>query len=409
MDISRARNMKGATAIVGSASVIARRSDPRRRTPLELQVEAARLAMEDAGITRDQVGGVLTGRAPRSYDVRQLNMRVLNELKVAPVFTTEVTAHGGGALGTLELASMMVATGVVDYVLCTCGNCDDLWIDSVKVNSNSEADPQFEALYGPSTPSLYAQIARRYMHETGATSEQFAKAAVENRKWAIRHPDAIMGNRGEITVEDVLNSRMIASPLHLLDCAPWYPGGNITSMIITRADLAEKRRKDPIYLLGFGACSTHEWITDRMGLKGVAPAEDGPNITRTGALVAARSAYAMSGLTPKDIDLAQTSAPFSFIIPMMLEEFGLCPQGQGGRFIEEGGIDFDGGFPFNTCGGYLSYGQNGQGLYLLQECIEQIRGVAKGKQVPNASRALVHGHGGPLAAHSVVIVGSSPN
>ena len=406
---SRAKNLKGATAIVGSAIVISKRSDVPRRTTLELQVEAARLALDDAKVTRKQVGGVLTGRAPRSYDVRQLNMRVLNELKVAPVFTSEVTAHGGGALGALQLASLMVSSGVVDYVLCTCGNCDDLWIDSVKTNATSEADPQFEAQYGPITPSLYAQFARRYMHETGATSRQFAKAAVECRKWAVHHPDAIMGRKGKITIEDVLNSRMIASPLHLLDCAPWYPGGNVTAMVVTRREIAERHRPDPVYLLGYGQCSTHEWLTDRLGLWGVEPAENGPNLTRTGAIVAARGAFAMAGLRPSDLDLAQTSAPFSFLIPMMLEQFGFCPEGTGGRFVEAGGIDFDGGFPFNTSGGYLSYGQNGQGLYLLQECIEQFRGAAKGRQVPNARRALVHGHGGPLACHSVVIVGSSPN
>jgi acetyl-CoA acetyltransferase len=117
----------------------------------------------------------------------------------------------------------------------------------------------------------------------------------------------------------------------------------------------------------------------------------------------------MAGLKPADIDILQTSAPFSYIIPMIMEQLGFCPVGEGGRFVEEGGIDFDGGLPVNTSGGSLSYGQNGQGLYFLQEAIEQIRGVAKGKQVPNARRALIHGHGGPLAAHSVVIVGSSPN
>lgn len=405
----RARNLKGATAIVGSGIVVAKRSDPRRRTPLELQVQAARLAFDDAKVTRKQIGGVLTGRAPRSYDVRQLNMRVLNELKVAPVFTSEMTSHGGGALGALQLASLMVNSGVVDYVLCTCGNCDHLWIDSVKTNATTEADPQFEAQYGPITPSLYAQFARRYMHETGATSRQFAKAAVESRKWAVHHPDATMGSKGEISIEDVLNSRMIASPLHLLDCAPWYPGGNVTAMVVTRAEIAERHRPDPIYMLGYGQCNTHEWLTDRLGLRGVEPAEKGPNLTRTGAIVAARNAYEMAGLEPGDLDLAQTSAPFSFLIPMMLEAFRFCPEGEGGRFVEAGGIDFDGGFPFNTSGGYLSYGQNGQGLYLLQECIEQFRGLAKGHPVPNAHRALVHGHGGPLGCHSVLIVGSSPN
>lgn len=401
--------LSGATAILASATVVAKRDDPRPRTAFELQVEAAHRAIEEAGLTRRQIGAVLTARAPRSYDVRQFNMRVLNELKLVPAYTSEITAHGAGALSMLQVASMMVMSGIVDYVLCSCGNPDDLWIDPVKTNATIEADPQFEALYGPSTPSLYAQVACRYMHETGATRAQFAKAAVENRKWAVHHPDAAMRRYGEITVADVLNSRPIASPLHLLDCAPWYPGGNVSAMIVTRRELAERQKADPIYLLGYGQANTHEWMTDRLGLWGIEPAEDGPNLTRTAAIIAARKAYEMAGLTPADLDLAQTSAPFSFLVPMMLEQLGFCPEGTGGSFVENGGIDFDGGFPFNTNGGYLSYGQSGQGLYLLQECIDQIRGVARGRQVPGARRALVHGHGGPLACHSVVIVGSSPN
>ncbi|MPZ24879.1 MAG: thiolase family protein [Micromonosporaceae bacterium] len=396
----------GATAIVGSATVVAREGDDRRRTALELHVEAARRAVADAGISRSQIGAVLTTRAPRSYDVRQFNMRVLNELKVAPSYTSEITAHGAGALSMLQIASMIVLSGTVDYVLCTSGNCDKLWIDTVKTNATIEADPQFEAPYGPSTPSLYAQVAQRYMHESGASVEQFARAAVESRRWAVHHPDAAMAHKGEITVDDVLSSRLIASPLHLLDCAPWYPGGNSSAMVVTRSERAESHRDDPVYLLGWGQSNTHEWLTDRLGLDGIAPAESGPNLTRTGAIAAARQAFAMAGLAPGDLDLAQTSAPFSFLVPLMLEQIGFCPEGEGGRFVGGGGVDFDGGFPFNTSGGYLSYGQSGQGLYLLQECIDQVRGRARGRPVPGARRALVHGHGGPLACHSILIVGS---
>ncbi len=402
-------HLKGKTAIVGSGAVISRMTDERRRTPLELHARAAHLALADAGITRKQVGALLTGRAPRSYDVRQFNMRLLNELKIAPTYTTEITAHGAGPIGAIEVASMMVASGTVDYVLCTSGNNNSQWTNQVKESAIREADPQFEAFYGPTTPALYAQVAQRYMYETGATSAQFAKAAVECRKWALHHPEAAMRSRGEISIEDVLNSRLIASPLHLLDCAPWFPGGNVGALVITRSDLAEKLRPDPAYILGYGQCTTHEWITDRLGLWGVEPAENGPNLTQMGSVVAAKQAYAMSGLTPKDIDLAQSTVPFSFLIPMMLEQLGFCPTGQGGAFVGAGGMDCNGGFPFNTSGGYLSYGQSTAGLYMVQECMEQIQGKAKGKQVPNAKRALVHGHGGPLGCHSVMILGSSPN
>ena len=141
-----------------------------------------------------------------------------------------------------------------------------------------------------------------------------------------------------------------------------------------------------------------------MGSFGFAPLESGPNLTQTGAAEAARQAYAMSGLSPKDIDVVQTSAPFSFANLMMLEEFGFCKRGEGGAFVQAGGIDYDGGLAFNTMGGYLSFGQVAQGLYNLQETVDQIHGRAEGRQVKNARIGMVHGHGGPLACHSVVIV-----
>jgi acetyl-CoA acetyltransferase len=400
--------MRGKAAIIGSAMVVAPKGQGPRRTPLQLQAEAAHLAMRDAGIGRHQVGALFTGRAPAAFSVLQYNMRLLNELKVAPSICTEVTVHGAGALGMLQLATMAIAGGVIDYALCVCGDASELWLDQVSTNAVREADPMFEAPYAPSTPALYAQTACRYMHETGATPRQFARMSVENRKWALHHPEAAMRGKGEITVDQVLASRMIAEPLRLLDCAIWYRGGIANAMVVTRADIAEASRPDPIYIEGFGQCSTHEWLTDRLSLDGVDPDLGAPSLTRTGAMIAARDAYRMAGLRPSDISLAQTSAPFSFLAVMMLEQFGFCPQGEGGRFVEAGGVDFEGGLPFNTSGGYLSFGQSSQGLYLAIECIEQLRGRARGRQVKDPRFALVHGHGGPNACHSVVILGNQP-
>ena len=404
MNDGRAK-LRGAAAIVGTSMVVHPVGLEPRRTPLQIQALAARQAMADAGIDRSQVGALFTGRAPAAFSVLQYNMRLLNELKVAPMICTEVTVHGAGALGMLELASLAVTSGVIDYALCVCGDASELWLDQVSTNAVREADPIFEAPYVPSTPSLYALTAQRYMHETGATRRQFAHASVENRKWALQHPLAAMHKRGPITVDDVLNSRQIASPLHLLDCAVWYRGAIANAMVVTRSDIARSIRPDPIYIQGWGQCSTHEYLTDRLGLVGVEP---GPNLTRTGAEVAARQAYAMAGLKPSDIDLAQTSAPFSYLVTLMMEQFGFCERGEGPAFVESGGINYDGGLPVNTSGGYLSFGQSSQGLYLAVECIEQLRGQARGRQVNDAKFALVHGHGGPNACHSVMILAKDP-
>ena len=396
--------MRCATAIVGMGRAMAWKTDPEPKTPLLLAAVAAREAMAMAGIGRHQVGALFTGRTPQSYMVLQYNQALLNELKIGPMFSSEMTSHGGGSLGALQLAATALNAGVIDYALCVTNEASGIWMDQVGSNAAWEGDLQFEAPYGPSTPSIYAQSFCRYMHEYGVTPEQAAQVAVENRRWALQHPYAAMRSKGPITVEDVLSSRVIATPLRMLDCAVWYPGGIATAVVLTRADIAKERHAEQTWLAGFGQCNTHEWVGERMGGWGYAPFEDGPDLIQTGASVAAKQAYAMSGLTPKDMDLAETSAPFSYANLMMLEEMGFCPRGEGGRFVADGGIAFEGGLPFNTIGGYLSFGQVAQGLYNLKELVDQLQGRAEGRPVPGAKAGIVHMHGGPLACHSVVIL-----
>ncbi len=399
------RNSLGcSTAIVGIGRAMVHRADAERKTPLQLGATAAAEALRKAGIKRSDVGALFTGRTPQAYMVLQYNQALLNELKIGPMFSSEVSSHGGGALGTLQLGALAVNSGVIDYALCVTNEASGIWMNQTMSNAGWEGDLQFEAPYGVSTPALYAQFACRYMHEYGITPEMSARVAVENRRWAHDHPHAAMRGKGPITIEDVVSSRMIASPLRLLDCAVWYPGGIGTAMVVTRADVARARHPDATLLAGFGQCNTHEWVHERMGTFGFPPLEDGPTLVRTGALVAARQAYEMSGLAPGDIDLVQTSAPFSFANLIMLEELGFCGIGEGGAFAQSGGIDYDGGLPFNTMGGYLSFGQVAQGLYNLHETIDQLWGRAEGRQVAGARVGMVHGHGGPLACHSVVIV-----
>jgi acetyl-CoA acetyltransferase len=407
MTLRRMRNDIGSKiAIVGIGRAIAQRTDE-RKTPLQLGAAAAFAAMRDAGIERKDVGALFTGRAPQAYMVLQYNQALLNELKIGPTFNSEVTPHGAGAIGTLQLAAVALHAGVVDYALCVTNEASGLWMDQVGSNAGWEGDLQFEAPYGATTPSLYAQFACRYMHEYGVTPEMCARVAVENRRWALDHPHAAMRHKGPITVADVLSSRMIASPLRLLDCAVWYPGGIATAMVLTRDDLAKSKHREATWIAGFGQCTTHEWVGERLGGFGYAPMEDGPDLIRTGASVAAKQSYAMSGLTPKDIDLVQTSAPFSFANLMVLEELGFCGR-EGGEFVASGGVNYDGGLSFNTNGGYLSFGQVAQGLYNLHETIDQLWGRAEGRQVADAEIGMVHGHGGPLAAHSVIIVAKEP-
>jgi acetyl-CoA acetyltransferase len=395
-------------AIVGITRAIALKSDGVKKTPLQLVAQACSELMRETGVDRTKIGALFTGRMPRSYFTLQYSQSVVNELKIAPMFASEVTSHGGGALGTLQLSVLALQAGLIDYALCVTGEASPLWIDMIGGSANWEADLQFEAPYGPTTPSIYAQSACRYMHEYGITPEQMARIAVENRRWALHHPYAAMRHKGPITVEDVLRSPMIASPLRMLDCAPWFPGGIASAALVTRADIARDICAEPTYIAGFGQWNTHEWVGERMGTWGVEPLVEGPSLVRTGARVAARQAYAMAGLGPADIDIVETSVPFTYANLLMLEELGFCAEGEGGRFVESGGANFDGGLAFNTTGGYLSFGQSGQGLYLLKEIVDQMWGRPEGYPVPNVEAGLVHGHGGPLACHSVMILSKQP-
>lgn len=395
-------HLKNDAAIVGVGMKAVERDDLPLLTSLQLQLYACFDAMNDAGIDRTQVGALFTGRPPMGYTALQWNMRLINELKIVPQFSSEVTIHGAGVLGTMEFAALAVHTGIIDYAMVCSGCTGQMWTDLKVISNSLDADLQFEAPYGTYTPVLNALWAQRYMWEYDITSEDLALIAIENRRWALEHPKAAMREKGPLTVDDVVNSRPIAEPLHLLDCSAWYRGGVGTAFIITRAELAKEEQR-PIYLSGIGQCISHEWVTERLELTDIPPSVE-PNLTTTAAKVAAESAYAMAAWTPDDVDLVETSMPFTYANMMMLEDLGFCEKGKGAEFVRGGGIDFDSGLPFNTNGGYLSFGQAANGMHTALEAVQQLRGEAMGKQVEGAKRALVHFHGGAMSAHSVALL-----
>lgn len=393
-------SLRNQAAVVAVGSKVVERDDP-LITSLQIQLYACRDAMRKAGIERSQVGALFTGRPPMGYTALQWNMRIINELKIVPQFSSEVTIHGAGVLGTLAYATMALSTGSVDYAICCSGDTGQRWTDLKVIANSLDADLQFEAPYGTYTPVLNAFWAQRYMHDFGITPEETALVAVANRQWALHHPTALMRDKGPLTVEDVLASRPIALPLRLLDCAAWYPGGFGTALVLTRTELADPASK-PVYISGFGQCVTHEWVTGRLELTGIRPSEV-TNLHTTGAKIAAESAYRMAECTPADIDVVETSMPFTYANMLMLEDLGFCEKGEGADFVKGGGIDMENGLPFNTNGGYLSYGQAANGMHTAVEAIEQIQGRAQGRQVPGAVRSLAHFHGGAQSAHSVVV------
>ena len=253
------------------------------------------------------------------------------------------------------------------------------------------AHPQFEAPYGPLVASNYALVARRHMHEYGTTEAQMAEVAVTMRKHASMNPNAHM--RKLITVDDVLNSPMITSPLKRLDCALVSDGAG--AAIITSAERARDLPRKPVYLLGQGYGLSHSYIGEYLDL------------THSGAVDSGRAAFSMAGMTHADIDVAELYDCFTITVLIELEDLGFCKKGEGGAFVMGGRIALDGELPLTTHGGLLSAGHSGQGagFFHVLEGVRQIRGSAGERQVKNAKTVLVHGNGGTIAIHCTLILG----
>jgi acetyl-CoA acetyltransferase len=238
----------------------------------------------------------------------------------------------------------------------------------------------------------YALAASRHMHEFGTTPEQMAEIAVAARTWAAVNPDA--ARRDLITVDDVLASPVVSSPLHVLDCCLVNDGA--AAVVVTDAS----RVDDPtraVYVLGYGQRSTHANISAM------------PDLVRTGAVESGRDAFTMAGLRPVDIDVAQIYDSFTITLLLSLEDLGFCQKGEGGPFVASGAIHRGGALPVNTTGGGLAAIHPGRlGLLLLVEAVRQLRGEAGERQVAGAAHALCHGTGGVLSSSATTILGKEP-
>jgi len=249
---------------------------------------------------------------------------------------------------------------------------------------------QYEAPYGNVLVGAYAMAARRHMHEFGTTSEQLAEIAVAVRGHAALNPNALY--RDPITVDDVVNSRMIADPLHKLDCCVISDGGG--AVIMTTAERARDLRQPPAYVLGAAGAMTH-WNISQMG-----------DFTQTAAAKSGPEAFRQAGVTPADIDTIQFYDSFTITALLMLEDLGFCPKGEGGRFVQGGTLSLGNKLPLNTDGGGLSSCHPGmRGIFLLIEATRQLRGQGGEAQVPDCELALACGSGGWLSCIGTVILG----
>lgn len=392
-------------AIVGMGDAYATRDD--RKDPMQLAVESTVKALDDAGIAKDRVDAVFTGRSPWADKRSQWSNVFISHMQMPVTLNSEITLHGAGLTSTIAVASQMIAAGRAEYVLCLQSDATELFVDAVAMGAEADADPQFEIPYGPTIPSLYAQAARRYLHEFGLTETDLADVAIANQRWGAGHPRATKRKYGEIDRETVLTSPYIATPLRLWMCSRWG-GGTGGALVVTSPERAREAR-DPVWVRGYGSASTHEYLTDRMNMRDYRFAGLGqaPNLTHTATVEAARQAYAMSGLTPSDVDMAQLSVNFAHMGPIILEDLGFAKKGHGIELYRDGRTGVDGDLPTDTNGGWLSFGQPGISCNMdsLVEAVRQLRGTALGLAPARRPRTvLVQGAGGMLAAAGVVVL-----
>lgn len=370
-----------AAAVVGVAEV---GIDGRHgASPVGLMALAAKLALEDAGLSIRDVDGLCT--ASSYYYLPTLTFA--EYLRVYPRYVDSTNGGGSSFVSHLRHAACAIEAGLCDVALIVYGSTQRS--DRGRLVSMTEWLP-YEEPYGLIHPiSSFGLIAQRHMAEYGTTSGQLAEVAVAAREWAVRN--AKSPQTKPLTIDDVLESPMVSTPLHRLDCCLVTDGGG--AVVVTSAERAAGLRRRPVYVLGTGESLDHRSIT---GMR---------DLTRTTAADSASRAFAMAGVTPSDIDTLQLYDAFTICTLILLEDLGFCAKGEGGPFLEDGRARPGGGLPLNTNGGGLSYCHPGMlGIFLLVEAVEQLRGTAEGRQVEDAELALVHGMGATLAAHATAIL-----
>jgi acetyl-CoA acetyltransferase len=359
----------------------------RRYSAVGLAAEASAAAIRDAGIDKDRIDGLFS--ASSFYYMPTLTLG--EYLGIEPRYSDSTTIGGCSFVAHLRHAAAAIAAGAMSVGLIAYGSAQNT-MGSRFVKSMSELLP-YEEPYGPLWPIAgYAMAARRHMHEFGTTREHMAEVAVAAREWARLNPDAT--RRDPITIEDVLASPVISTPLHRLDCCLVSDGG--AALVVTSPERARDLVGDPVYV--FGAAEGHH----ARYISGIA------DFVTSSAVQTGPAALRQAGVTLDDIDQFQIYDPFTSAVLIAIEDLGLCPKGEGGPFLADGKARPGGGLAFNTDGGGLSNGHPGMlGLNLLLESVTQLRGAAGDRQVKGATLSLVHGLGGVHTANATAVLGNA--
>lgn len=363
------------------------------RSPLELTVDATLAAIDNAGLARKDIDGLITCNSlvqPIMYHAEA----TAEYLGLRPRHCFTVGTGGGTTYTAIRYAAAAIAEGLASTVVVAMADSMRSFMtrDQAMIVQASAGHPAYEQPYGPSVPAYYALIARAHMAQFGTTEAQFAEAMVSSRAWAAMNPTAQY--RELVTADDVLASRPIADPLKLLDCSIVSDGGG--AVVLMSAERAADVCEKPIQLLGFGEGHAYEHVSQAQDL------------TTSAAVMSGQAAYEQAGIGPADVDLAQLYDCFTPALLIQLEDLGFCEKGAGGQYLQSGITKPGGALPVNTHGGMLSHCHPGNpgAFFGLTEAIRQLWGQAGERQQQNLQHVLLHAQGGIMSSHATLIIGA---
>ncbi len=355
---------------------------------MQIKARSIARALEDAGLNWGDVDGL--------YDAGDgaggggLGLAAYLGIKPQVIDTTAV----GGTSYEFHAAHAMrdIAAGRCNVAVLSYGSkaaTERIPIGTRGPGGGGSWQSNMESAYGMTLISGYGMVAHRHMHEYGTTSEQLAEISVATRAHAMRNPDAVRAMEDlqfvdirEITTADVLDSRIVADPLHLLECRMVSDGGG--AVIIASKDVVKGTKKKPVWLIGSGEATAYR--TNDNDITTSAAAQSGP------------VAFSQAGVTADEIDIAMIYDSFTITVAVMLEDLGFCKKGEAGQYVQGGRLRWDNpdGPALNTDGGGLSSNHPGmRGIFLLMESARQLRGEST-SQVDGAKLAVAHGNGGQL-------------
>ncbi len=348
----------------------------------QLHAEVAKGALEDAGLTKDDIDGYFcAGDAPGMGPVSMVDYM---NLKVRHIDSTDI--GGSSYLMHVAHAVQAIRAGKCSVALITLAGrprSEGVKAAGPRVINPIQPDVSFEVPFAPSIVNMYAMVAARHMHEYGTTAEQLAWIKVAASTHAQYNPHAMLPK--VVTVDEVVNSPLVSTPLHRMDCCVISDGGG--ALIVAREDIAKSLKRPLVKVLGMG-----EAVKGQMG--------GNVDLTYSGAVVSGKTAFEEAKVKHADIKYASIYDSFTITVLMQLEDLGFCKKGEGGKFVQDGNlISGVGKLPFNTDGGGLcnNHPTNRGGITKVIEAVRQLRGEAHPKvQVPNCDIALAHGTGGSL-------------